>query len=88
LNNQEIKTILKLIELKQEEGFLKWLFMPFWMALTAINTIVAFLFIGSGSFFTIIFLFPMIAFGVYMSRKSYNRLKEIKRTNLNPWYRK
>jgi len=88
MNNQEMKTILKLIELKQEESFLKWLFMPFWMALTATVILIAFLFIGSGSFFSVVFLFPVIAFGIYMSRKSYKRLKEIKRTNWNPWYMK
>ena len=88
MDNREMKTILKLIELKQEEGFLKWLFMPFWMALTATVIFIAFLFIGSGSFFSVIPLTPIIAFGIYMSRRSHNRLKEIKKDNLNVAYLK
>jgi len=88
MDNQEIKTILKLIELKQEEGLLKYLFIPFWMTLTATVIFIAFLFIGSGSFFSVIPLAPIIAFGIYMSRKCHKRLKEIKRTNLTPWYTK
>ena len=88
MDNQEMKTILKLIGLKQEETLLKWLFMPFWKALTGTIIFLALLIIGSGAVFVGIFLSPIIAFGIYMSRKCHNRLKEIKRTNLTPWYTK
>jgi len=84
MNKNEKKTLLKLIGLKQEEGLLKWLFMPFWKALTATMILVAFCFVFSGSFFTVILLSPMIAFGIYMSRKCQNRLKELKEFDLNP----
>ena len=77
MNNQEMKTILETIGLKQEEGFLKWLFVPFWKALTATIILVAFCFVFSGAFFIGILLSPIIAFGIYMSRKCHNRLKEI-----------
>jgi len=88
MNNQEMKTILKLIGLKQEEGLLKWLFLPFWTALTVTVVFITLLFIGSGTFFAGIFLSPIIACGIYMSRKCYKRLKEIKEDSLNPGYMK
>ena len=88
MNNQEMQTILKLIGLKQEEGLLKWLFMPFWKSLTATIIFIAVCFVFSGSFFTGILLSPIIAFGIYMSYKCHNRLKEIKEFDLNPRYMK
>ncbi len=77
LNNQEMKTILEAIELKQEEGLLKWLFMPFWKALTATMILLILCLIGSGIFFMGILFSPVIAYGIYMSRRCHNRLKEI-----------
>jgi len=88
MDNQEMKTILKLIGLKQEEGLLKWLFRPFWTALTVTTVFLALLIIGSGALFVGIFLAPIIAFGIYMIRKIHNRLKEIKEDNLNAAYLK
>ena len=82
MNNREMKTILKLIDLKQEETLLKWLFMPFWKALTITVIFIAFLFIGRGSFFLGILLSPIIVFGIYMSCKSHNRLIEIELESL------
>ncbi|MBA7541289.1 hypothetical protein ES705_33596 [subsurface metagenome] len=82
------KTLLKLIALKQEEGLLKWLFMPFWKALTGTIILIAFCFVCSGSFFILVMLAPVIAFGIYMSRKCQNRLKELKEFGLNPRYTK
>jgi len=73
-----MKTLLKLIELKQEEGLLKWLFMPFWMALTGTMIFIAFCFVLIGSFFITVTSVPVVAFGIYMSRKCYKRLKEVK----------
>ncbi len=84
MNKNEKKTLLKLIGLKQEEGLLKWLFMPFWKALTGTIILIAVCFICSGSFFIVVMLAPVIAFGVYMSRKCQNRLKELKEFDLNP----
>lgn len=88
MNNQEMKTILKLIGLKQEESLLKWLFRPFWTALTVTTVFLALLIIGSGAVFVGIFLAPVVIFGVYMMRKIRNRLKEIKEDNLNAAYLK
>jgi len=88
MNNQEMKTILKLIGLKQEETLLKWLFMPFWKALTGTVTLLVLCLIFSGSYFMALMLHPVIAFGIYMSRKCHNRLREIKEDNLNAAYLK
>jgi len=82
MNNREMKTILKLIDLKQEETLLKRLFMPFWKALTITVIFIAFLFIGRGSFFLGILLSSIIVFGIYMSCKSHNRLIEIELESL------
>ena len=84
MNKNEKKTLLKLIGLKQEEGLLKWLFKPFWVASTGTITLIAVCFACGGSFFIVAMLAPIIAFGVYMSRKCHNRLKEIKEFDLNP----
>jgi len=88
MNNQEMKTILKLIGLKQEESILKWLFMPFWKALTATILLIALCFIFSGTFFIGIIVVPLIAYGIYMSCKCHSRLEEIKEDNLNAAYLK
>ncbi|GAH57901.1 unnamed protein product [marine sediment metagenome] len=88
MNNQEMQTVLKLIGLKQEESLLKWLFMPFWKALTATIILITFCFIFNGTFFMAIILSPVIAFGIYMSRRCYNRLKELKEFDINPRYMK
>ena len=78
MNNLEMKTILKLIDLKQEETLLKWLFMPFWKSLTATIILVTFCLMFSGTFFMGIIFSPIIAYGIYMSRRCHNRLIEIK----------
>ena len=78
MNNQEMKAILETIGLKQEEGLLKWLFIPFWKALTATIIFAALCFSFSGSPLIAIMLIPIIAFGLYMSRKCCNRLREIR----------
>jgi len=78
MNNQEMQTVLKLIGLKQEETLLKWLFRPFWGALTGTMIFIAFCFVLIGSFFIAVTSVPVVAFGIYMSRKCHKRLKEIK----------
>ena len=88
MNNQEMQMILKLISLKQEEGLLKWLFMPFWKSLTATILLVTLCLVFSGTFVMAVLSAPMVAFGVYMSRKCHNRLKELKEFDLNPRYMK
>lgn len=88
MNKNEKKTLLKLIGLKQEEGLLKWLFMPFWKSLTATILLVTLCLVFSGTFVMAVFSAPVIAFGIYMSRKCHNRLKEIKEFDLNPRYMK
>lgn len=84
MNKNEKKTLLKLIGLKQEEGLLKWLFMPFWKALTGTILLLTLCLALRGAFVIAVFLVPIIAFGVYMSRKCQNRLKELKEFDLNP----
>ncbi len=79
MNNQEMRTISALIELKQEEGLLKQLFKPLWETVTATAILIILCFIFSGSFFAGVLLSPAIAVGIYMSRKCRKRLKEIKR---------
>ena len=88
MNNQEMKIILKLVGLKQEEGLLKWLFRPFWAALTATIILVTFCLIFNGTFFMGIIMAPLIAYGIYMTRKCEKRLKEIKEFDLNSRYTK
>ncbi len=70
----EKKKLLKLISLKQEETVLKYLFNPLWKTLTITVIFIFLLFVGSGSFFAGILLFPIIAYGIYMNRKIHNRL--------------
>ena len=86
MNDDERRTLLHFIGLRQEESLLKWLFMPFWKALTATIILIAFCFVFSGAFFTVILFSPIIAFGIYMSRKCHNRLKEIEEFDLNIRY--
>lgn len=88
MNKNEKKTVLKIIELKQEETLLKWLFRPFWVALTGTMIFTAFCHVLNGSFFIVAMLATIIAFGIYMSRKCHNRLKELKEFDLNPRHMK
>jgi len=88
MNDQEMQTVLKLIGLKQEETLLKYLFMPFWKAITATVLLLTLCLVFSGTFVMAVLSAPMTAFGIYMSRKCHNRLKEIKEFDLNPRYMK
>lgn len=88
MNKNEKKTLLKLIGLKQEEGLLKWLFMPFWKALTGTILLLTLCLVLRGAFVMAVFLAPVIAFGIYMSRKCHNRLKELEEFGLDPRHMK
>ena len=77
MNNQEKRTMLILIELTQEKALLKWLFMPFWKALTATIILIAFCLVFSRTFYMGLIMASLIPYGIYMSRKCLKRLIEI-----------
>ncbi len=87
MNDDERRTLLHFIGLRQEETLLKWLFMPLWKTLTATSIFITFCFVFSGSFFTGILFSPIIVYGIYMSRKCHKRLREIKEFDLNLRYK-
>ena len=88
MNNQEAKTLLKIIGLKQEKTLLNWLFRPLWVTLTGTTVLITVCLMFSVTFFMVIMLVPLIAYGIYMSHKCHNRLKEIKKFDLNLKYMK
>ena len=77
MHRAEKKKLLKLISLKQEETLLKYLFKPFWKALTATLIFLGFCLVFNGSFSMVLIFLPIIAYGIYTSRKIHNRLIKI-----------
>ena len=74
--------ILKLIEIKYKETFLKYLYVPAWRTLGAISALViVVLFLSNNLIFASALIIPC-SFSVYMSRKSNEELKRVRKQQL------